>query len=182
MTFKKLINYFFYHIKEKWKFIYFEVEISNFELRFPFDDKLKIIDAKKKDIEKIEKDLFPFFTYKQEYDLKFIQKIEEDGIKCFVAEKEGKFVHYFMVFTNALESPLTKTPFNKNKIMQDDIYLGSAFTVPHERGSLILPSVLKEIFKFFKKNLKSKKRALLLVHEDTLGAEKFFSILGFKKL
>ena len=66
--------------------------------------------------------------------------------------------------------------------MQDDIYLGNAFTVPHERGFLILPSVLKEIFKFFKKNIKSKKRALLLVHKDTSGAEKFFSILGFKKI
>lgn len=171
-----------HHLIEKWKFIYFEVEISNFKPKMPTDNTLKIINGTTQDLKKIEEDLFPFFTHKQEYDKRFIYKLGEDGINCFLAEKKGKFVHYFMVFSNARNSPLAKTTFNKKEIKENDIYLGNAFTVPLERGSLILPSVLKFILEHFKSSYESKKRAILLVHEDTLGAEKFYSILGFKKI
>ena len=128
---------------EKWKYIYFEVQISNFKSKVPTDKRLKIINGTTQDLKKIEEDLFPFFTHKQEYDKRFIYKLGEDGINCFLAEKKGKFVHYFMVFSNAKNSPLAKTTFNKKEIKENDIYLGNAFTVPLERGSLILPSVLK---------------------------------------
>jgi len=179
---KNIFLYMSYHLIEKWKFSYFEIQIHNFKSKIPIDRKLKIINGTKKDIKKIEEDLFPFFTYKQQYDKRFIYNLGEKGINCFLAEKNGKFVHYFMVFSNANQSPLMKTPFNKRRIKDNDIYIGNAFTVPFERGSLILPSVLNEIFKYFKNNFKLKKRAILLVHEDTLGAVKFFSILGFNKI
>lgn len=182
MIFLKVFRYLRHHLIEKWKFIYFEIDIQNYSSKFPIDKKLKILNAKNHHLDKIREDLYPYFTHKQEFDTRYINNIGEDGINCFLAEKNGKFIHYFMVFSDAKKSPLINTPFKKNSITNEDVYLGNAYTVPHERGALVLPSTLDAIMRHLKENFKEKRRVILLVHQDTLGAEKFFSILGFRKI
>jgi ribosomal protein S18 acetylase RimI-like enzyme len=142
------------------------------------DASLVVKRAVQADIKKIQDDIYPFMTTKQEFDKRYIEQIGDDGFECFVAEKNGKVVHYFMVFNNALNSPLIQTPFNEKKILPSDAYLGSAFTVPEARGIWIVPHVLLSIISYFhdKKNMQ---RAILLVHEDTPGAAGFFKRLGF---
>ena len=182
MIFLKLIRYLQHHIIEKWKFIYFEIDINEFDSKFPKDKRLKIINAERHHLDKIRKDLYPYFTHKQEFDIRYIDRVGKEGINCFLAEKNGKFIHYFMVFSEADKSPLINTSFKVKNISKKDVYLGNAFTIPSERGALVLPTVLDEIVKYLKENYKNKSRAILLVHQDTPGAEKFFSILGFKKI
>ena len=111
-------------------------------------------------------------------DKRYISRIGESSFKCFIAENEGKIIHYFLVFDKALESPLMQTPFYKEKAYDSDAYLGSAFTLPSARGLWVMPLVLTEIILFLKNNTNAT-RALVLVHEDTVGAVTFFSRLGF---
>ena len=171
---KILFKYFKYHLYEKFRFTYFEINLQKFSLIFPIkDDSLNIRKAIKEDIVKIKTDLYPKFDYKQEFYKKFINKIGAKDISCFICEKDNKIVHYFIVFEKALKSPLMKTPIKKKIITHEHAFLGDAFTVPSARGAWILPKVLKTIIEYLHKNTKNKK-AILLVHEDTPGAKVFF--------
>ena len=176
---KRFQDYIHHHLRDKWRFIYFELNLTEVNYSLPeMDESLVVKRAKHGDIKKIQDDMYPFMTTKQEFDKRYIEQIGDDGFECFVAEKNGKVVHYFMVFNNALNSPLIQTPFDEKKILPNDAYLGSAFTVPEARGIWIVPHVLLSIISYFhdKENMQ---RALLLVHEDTPGAVGFFKRLGF---
>ena len=99
---------------------------------------------------------------------------------CYVCQKEEKFVHYFLVFLEANNSPLMKTPFiNKKYPLDNCAYLGNAFTVPGERGGWIVLQVLGAIMRDFK-DLQSARIALVLIHPKTRGALRFYKNLGFK--
>jgi len=176
---KRFQDYIHHHLRDKWRFIYFELNLTEVNYSLPeMDESLVVKRAKHGDIKKIQDDMYPFMTTKQEFDKRYIEQIGDDGFECFFAEKDGKVVHYFMVFNNALNSPLIQTPFDKKKILPNDAYLGSAFTTPEARGIWIVPHVLLSIISYFhdKENMQ---RALLLVHEDTPGAVGFFKRLGF---
>ena len=177
--FKHLQNYIRYHVKDKWRFIYFELNLTEVYYSLPeMDASLVVRRAMFGDIKKIQDDIYPFMTSKQEFDKRYIERIGDDDFECFFAEKNGKVVHYFIVFNSALNSPLLQTPFDKKKILPNDAYLGNAFTVPEARGIWIVPHVLLSIISYFH-NKKNMRRALLLVHEDTPGAVGFFKRLGF---
>ena len=173
-------EYISYHLNEKWEFVYFESTVENFSFRRPnIDSNIDIRRATQADIKQIEKELYPHFTHKQDFDKKYISQIGEQGIDCFLATVDNQIVHYFMLFENALESPLMITPFKKGLAKEGDAYLGNAFTIPKTRGYWILPIVLSEIFTYLKSK-KEVKRAILLVHTDTPSATDFFQRIGFK--
>ncbi|MBU2510538.1 hypothetical protein KJ966_04340 [bacterium] len=178
-TVKLIKKYILYNLKEKWRFVYFELDLNKeiFTLP-PIDGSISIRRSVREDIPRIQSELYPVFTDKQEYDKRHIVQMGNNGIECFIAEKDYKIVHYFMVFVNALKSPLIDTPFDKRKILQGDAYLGNAFTNPNCRGTWIVPHVLLEVIDFLKKTGEVK-RILLLVHEGTPGAVVFFKRLGF---
>ena len=177
-----LFKYLKYHLYEKFRFTYFEINLNKFSLTFPIkDDSLNIRKATKEDIEKIKTDLYPEFDDKQEFYKKYINKIGKKDISCFICEKNNKIVHYLIVFENALKSPLMKTPIKKKIITHEYAFLGDAFTVPSARGVWILPRVLEIIIEHLLNNT-SNKKAILLVHEDTPGAKVFFRKLGFNEI
>ena len=179
-TISILSEYIRYNLIEKWRFIFFEINLTIPPFSLPKKDESIIIRrAEIKDYTKIKNDLYPYMGHKQEFDKKYLDQISETGVNCFIAEVDNKVIHYSMVFDSAIESPLVQTPFDKQMINQDDVYLGNAFTIPSARGKWIHPHVVLPIIKYLQ-NETNATRALFLVHEDTPGAVGFFSRLGFK--
>ena len=177
---KKLIDFLNYNLIDKYEFKYLAINISDFSFRFSDNSsQLNIRIAEKKDIKKIEKDIYPFIGKREEYDKRFISRIGDENIIIFIFEKNNKIIHYSIIFKNAFDSPLIETPIKKINITNESAYLGSVFTIPSERGIFILPSVLGYIIKYLSKNSKIK-RLILLIHPKTFGAIKFYKALGFK--
>ena len=99
-------------------------------------------------------------------------------MKCFLAERRNKIVHYSLLFENARNSPIIQTPIIKSKINSSDAYLGTVFTIPEARGSMIMPHTVLSIFSYLYKNT-NVQRILVIVHKSTLGAEGFYRRNGF---
>jgi ribosomal protein S18 acetylase RimI-like enzyme len=173
------LAYLKFNFKEKWEFTYFEIslEVEPYLLP-PKINSLIFRIATPEDITKIQTDIYPLLTKNQENDKRYILKIGENGIICFIAELNKKVVHYFLVFVKVHESPLMKTPFEKSKLLENDAYLGSAFTAPEVRGFWIMPNILLYILSYLRENTNAS-RALLLVHKNTPGAVGFYLRLGF---
>jgi ribosomal protein S18 acetylase RimI-like enzyme len=173
-NFKDILKY---NLKDKWEFTYLTFDFSNpvFNLSLT-DDQLKIYKAKKEDIPKIEHDFGVDLT---PYDRNEIGKIgNKDGVHCFLGEKNGKLIHYFLVYDNAQKSPIAKTPLNKSFTAPDHAYLGSAFTSPEARGGWVVPLTILKIFSHLKEKGNISK-AHVLIHKDTRGAAGFYQRLGF---
>jgi len=179
-TISILSEYIRYNLNDKWRFIFFEINLTMPPFSLPKkDESILIRRAKTKDYIKIKNDLYPHMGHKQEFDKKYFDQISETGVNCFIAELDNKLIHYFMVFDSAMDSPLIQTPFDKQMINKSDAYLGNAFTIPSARGKWITPHVVLTIIKYLQ-NETNASRALLLVHKDTPGAVGFFNRLGFK--
>jgi ribosomal protein S18 acetylase RimI-like enzyme len=174
--FKKYLTACKYHLKDKWEFIYLEIDITALTFSLPnMDDSLSVRIADRKDISKIETDIG---IHLADDDREQIQRIGEEGFSCFIGTKNGKVIHFFIVYESAINSLLAKTPFEKKKIYKTDAYLGSAFTIPEARGLWVVPSSLVKILEHLKN--KNIQRAIVLVHKDTPGAANFYQRLGFK--
>ncbi len=178
---KRLIGYVRYKLKEQWDFVYFEMPLDESLHSFKISDNINIRPATQKDIARIESEIYPVLSGYGESDKKYISRIGQKGFWCFIAEKEDRLIHYFLVFEKALESPLTKTPFNKMQIHSTDAYLGSAFTIPQVRGVWIFSYSLAKICEYLKHETNAT-RAILLVHNKTPGAVVFYKRLGFKAI
>jgi hypothetical protein len=180
LSFIKVAEFLRNEFIDKWRLIYLYCDIDNFSKgKIKVDSKLKIFLATDNHLDKIKEDLYPYFDSQQNYFKKFIEDTDKD-VLCYVCQKDEKFVHYFLVFLQAKNSPLMKTPFNKKDYPIDDCaYLGNAFTIPEERGGWIVLQVLGAIMKDLK-DLKNARRALVLIHPKTRGALRFYKNLGFK--
>ena len=180
LTFHKVIQYIRYNLIDKWKFVYFELDLKLQPFSLPErNSSLKIRKADYKDIKKIKNELYPCMGDKQEFDKRYIDQIGKKGINCFIAELDNELVHYFMVFDSAIHSPLMRTPIDHKKIFKSDVYLGNAFTVMGTRGQSITTYVLQAIIKYLQSE-EQYSRAVLLIHKDTPGAVGFYKRLGFK--
>jgi len=177
---KLIKSYFLYQYKEKWEFTYFEKSVvGQPPYKLPkLDDSTVIRIAVKNDITQIKTDIYPFLTAKQENDKRYIEKIGSSHVKCFIAERDKKLVHYSLLYENANNSPLIQTPIINSKIYLTDAYLGSVFTIPEARGSWILRYAILSIFSYLNENT-NVQRILVIVHKDTPGAEGFYKGLGF---
>jgi GNAT superfamily N-acetyltransferase len=169
-----------YHTKEKWRFVYFELDLTANPYSLPeIGSSMAVRRAKPEDIEKIITDIYPYMGEIQEFDKQFIERVGDSNYECFITEKDCKLVSYLIVFKKANQSPLMKMPFKKKLITESDACLGSAFTVPDARGMWIIPHVLLTIIDYLQKE-SSALRILLLMNVDTPGALGFYKRLGFK--
>jgi ribosomal protein S18 acetylase RimI-like enzyme len=157
--------------------VYFELNINEYHMSLTPDDSLLFRKASDADYKKIVRDIYPLLDGYGENDKKYLK--HPNKYTVFIAEKENRIIHYFLVFENPINSPLTQTPIFKDIIGKDSAYLGSAFTSPHARGSWIMTFSVSHIINYLKEETNAKK-ALLLVHKDTLGASEFYKRLGFK--
>ena len=128
------------------------------------------------DRKKIQNDIYPYLNGYGENDKKYLE--EPNTYTIIIAEKNNKIIHYFLVFENSNNSPLVRTPIKKNILKNKSAYLGSAFTIPSERGLWIMAYSISYAINYLKENT-NREKVLLLVHERTAGAKNFFERLGF---
>jgi hypothetical protein len=176
----KLIRVFLvYQVYEKWRFVYFEKRIEKVPFKLPkLEDSILIREAVEDDIPQIKNDIYPFLTERGN-DMRYIEKIGTTQVKCFLAVRLSKIVHYSLLFENAINSPIMQNPIIKSKINSSDAYLGSVFTIPEARGLRIMPHTVLRIFLHLYKNTKQTKRILVIVNKSTLGADRFYRRNGF---
>lgn len=180
LFYKKLTEYVFYNFIEKWQFVYFESDLNS-DYKFPksFNDDIKIFIASESDVEKIKNDIFPFMPELAISDRREILEIGKKDMLCFLAEKENKFIHYTLIYTNIFDSPLMQTPFDPSSISSEHAYLSSAYTVDSERGSWVHLQALSYILNYLKTNTALKK-TINLVHPNVVGSINYFNRIGFK--
>ena len=164
-----------YKLIDQWKFVYFEIDIRKTEWLHE-DKQLFFRIAGAEDVEKIVTDIYPNLNGYGEGDGRYLEEPGDNLV--FLCEKNSAIVHYWIVFENALDSPLVQTPIREKFIGERSAYLGSAFTVGSERGLWIIVHSVSHIIRYLKEKT-DKERALLLVHRDTPGAIEFYRRLGF---
>lgn len=179
---KKLKEYTIYNFVDKWQFVYFEADL-NTAYKFPknFDPEVKIIIANEMDIQKIEEDIFPYMPDIATSDKREILEIGKDGMICFLAKKNSKYIHYTLIYPNAFNSPLMDTPFDQLLLTSDHAYLSSAFTIDSERGSWVHLHALSYILGYLRRET-SLKKTINLVHPNVLGSINYFNRLGFRQI
>jgi len=169
-----------YHLKNKWHFVYLEWKLENPVICFPKQDALVVRQATTDDLNKIKRDLFPYLLGALEYEKRYFQYLGHQKVKCFVAEKDNKLVHYSWVFISAMQSPLAKTPFDSKNFKPTDVYVGPIFTSPSFCG-FIYPYVLGAIQQFLIENT-SASRVIVLVQGLNPAAVSFYKRLGFREI
>ena len=181
IIFRKIIEFLKSKFFDQRKYIYLKLETKNFRYSSArVDNSLDVFLANSDDKEDIKRDLYPYFiNEKQEYFKQFLNFDRED-ILCYLGKKNNKIAHYFLVHIDLKNSPLRKTRFKKiMNSYSEYAYLGNAFTIPEERGGWIFLIVLSKIIKDLK-DLYGFERMVLIMHEDTKGAVKFYQRLGFE--
>lgn len=171
-----------YHLISKWQFVYLEFPLDQ-EI-FSFDkmkDPVVVRIAARRDLDKIEADVFPLLEGEFSYDRRYFQLIGQPRIKCFLAERHGRVVHYSWVFMDAFNSLLTHVPFDKTKLKEGDSFIGPVFTSPAFRGLLIYPYVLSTILHYLKSNNHAK-RVIVFVQGSHPSAVDFYKRLGFREM
>ena len=175
----KVFWYVKYNLFDKWNFIYLEINLNDDIVSMPVvDPAVEIRKARREDLDDFRRDIFPMLTQAEANDVRYIERLGDDDFSCFIAVKNEKIIHYFLVFENSLASPLVKTPFDKALMRPIYSYLGTAFVVPEARGLWLVPSSLSMILKYLRDGVGSKK-AYVLVHNDTPGAIDFYLKMGF---
>lgn len=173
----RVTRYVRYHLFDKWHFVYFEFALAGATPTFPRPEGLTARVATRADRERIVRDLFPELVGELEYDRRYFEAIDADpGFKCYVAESDGRIVHYSWVRLDAAESPLASLPFGP--LRPGDAYIGPVFTSPRARGMVYL-FVLGDILRDLK--AAGKGRLLLMVDGRRPSAVGFYRRLGFKE-
>ena len=174
-------NYILYHLRDKWRFVYFEFPLDKPLVSFQKKEAAKVKVATPEDIDRIESEIFPNLVADLEYDKRYFRLIGQQGVKCFLAEKNGKLIHYSWLFLNAFESPIMEVPFNKRQLRRGDVFIGPVFTDPTARGIWIYPYVLSCIVRYLQEN-DCGRRVLLFVDGKNEAARPFYKRLGFKEI
>ena len=169
-----------YHISDKWHFVYLEFSLDEKIFSFSVKELLSVRVATAEDCERIRSDIFPFLKGALAYERRYLKLLGEPKINCFVAEKEGKLVHYTWVFEDVLDSPIMKVPFDRKKLKEGDAYIGPIFTNPDVRGFIYL-QVCSTILHYLKENDRAR-RVIVLVEGGNPSAVAFYRRFGFREI
>lgn len=173
-------GYFVYHLVSKWHFVYLEFALEQPVLSFKGGEGITVRIASTEDLSRIKSEIFPLLDGDLSYDRRYFDLMGHPKVKCFLAERDGKLVHYSWVFLEALNSPIMDVPFNKSKLKSGDTYIGPIFTSPAVRGFIYL-QVLSTVLHYLKEN-SGAKRALVLVDGRRRSAVSFYKRLGFTEI
>ena len=175
--FKNLYFSIKYQLLDKWKFIYFEIDIRDYKSMSLINNgkQMNFRKADVSDIKNFKNNIYPYLKGYGNNDKKYLENPEANDV--FICEKNNKIIHYFLFFSDAKKSPIISTPINNN-LLDNYAYLGSAFTVPSERGTWIMAYSISYILKYLKEKTEIKK-ILLIIHPSTPGAKQFFERVGF---
>ena len=137
--------------------------------------------ATKADRPRIVAELYPTLVGDLAYDRRYFDALgEDDDVQCFLAESDGKIIHYSWVFLDARNSPLVRVPFDRKALLVGDAYIGPVFTSPDARG-LVYLQVLSQILQSLKDGGRVR-RLLLMVDGRRPAAVAFYRRLGFKQI
>jgi len=176
-----LRGYCLYHLRDKWRFVYFEYPLEREFLAFEGRELLTIKIATREDFDRIERDIFPSLVGDLEYDKRYFKLIGQEGIRCFLGEKDGKLIHYSWVFLSAFNSPIMEVPFDKTQLRKGDIFIGPVFTHLSARGLWVYPCVLSAIIRYLRQNQYGEK-VLIFVDGRNAAARPFYERLGFREI
>jgi len=177
---RKLREHYTYHVDSKWHFVYLQFPLSNEFSRIPASSAVSVRIAEPADMPKIKDELFPVMTGEQTEETKYFDLVGHPDVRCFMAEKEGRLVHYSWVFLDAGSSPLVDTPFDGRLVCGGDAYIGPIFTAPGARG-FIYPQVLSNIVRFLKED-PAVRRIVVLVQGKNPAAVSFYKRIGFSEI
>lgn len=175
-----IFAYIIYHLNSKWHFVYIEFPLQQPIFSFTVKEPLLVRIATPDDMDRIKSEIFPVLEGDLSYDKRYFRLLDQPDIKCFLAEKDGKLVHYSWVFMDASSSLLMDVPFDKRKLRQGDAFIGPVFTTPNARG-LVYLHVLSVILHYLQSN-EYARRALGFVDGRNPAAVSFFKRLGFTEI
>ena len=167
-----------YHLRDKWNFVYLEFSLND-PIYSVEDPSVVVRRATPADRKRIEEELFPHLIGEQSADREYFDNLSEVDPQCFLAESNGRFVHYSWVFADVFASPMTRLPINQSRLRSGDAYVGPVFTSPDARGMIYL-HVLPMILNYLKAS--GLKRVWVLVDGRNPSAVSFYSRIGFKTL
>ncbi|MDA0733974.1 MAG: GNAT family N-acetyltransferase [Chloroflexi bacterium] len=169
-----------FHLSSKWHFVYFAFSLEEQTPCFNTKGPISVRIATSEDIARIESDIFPALEAEMQYEKRYFRLISEPKIKCFLAEQDGKLVHYSWVFLDASHSLLAEVPFNQKKLTSNDAFIGPVFTNQSARG-LVYLHVLSAILDYLKNNAGAS-RAIVFFDGKNPAAASFYKRLGFKEI
>jgi GNAT superfamily N-acetyltransferase len=177
---KAIFAYLNYHLISKWHFVYIEFPLQRPIFSFDVKEPLLVRIATPDDMDRIKAEIFPALEGDLSYDKRYFRSLDQPDIKCFLAEKDGKLVHYSWVFMDASSSLLMDVPFDKRNLRQGDAFIGPVFTTPTARG-LVYLHVLSVILHYLQSN-ECARRALGFVDGRNTAAVSFYKRLGFTEI
>jgi hypothetical protein len=175
-----LFAYLVYHLYSKWRFVYFEFSLQQPPFSFHINEPILVRIAAPDDINRIKAEIFPLLEGGSSNDKRYFRVLDQPDIKCFLAEKDEKLVHYSWVFMDASKSLLMHVPLDKRRLRQRDAFIGPVFTCPTARG-LIYLQVLSTILHYLQTNDYAS-RVLIFVDGGNPAAIPFYKRLGFKEI
>jgi GNAT superfamily N-acetyltransferase len=174
-------GYFVYHLVSKWHFVYLEFALEQPLLSLQGGEGITVRIASTDDLARIQSDIFPLLEGHLSYDKRYFRLLDQPNIKCFLAEKDNKVIHYGWLFMDAIDSPLMDVPFDKTKLQKGNAYIGPFFTSPNVRRGGISLHVHLMILHYLKDNT-DVRRLLVLVQGKNPSAVSFYKRLGFKEI
>ncbi len=171
-----------HHLWEKWRFVGFTFPPTTQLFSLPGAPLERIWQATALEQARIERELFPAMGGEQEYDRKYFREyLGHPRVRCFLAEREGVFVHYTWVFLDARDSPVMRLPRVRGKISDNDCYVGPAWTHPSARGHWLYPAVMRRVIEEVRV-IEQARRIVLVVAGSNASGINFFTRLGFERL
>lgn len=160
--------------------MYLQLPLEKDFNRIPLSTALVVRIATHADLNRIQSELFPEMTGEQEYEKRYFDLLVHDRVRCFIAEREGRLVHYSWVFLDAKDSLMAEVPFDMSSLQAGDVFIGPVFTPLTARG-FIYPQVLSSVVRYLKERPDAN-RLVLFVRGTNLAAVPFYKSIGFTEL
>ena len=174
---RKAYDYMRYHLDDKWRFVYLQFDLAAQKATMTPNPALTVRVATAADMARIHDELFPEMQGEQNYDKRYFDRMDKDDVLCFVAERDGRLIHYSWVFLDVKASPMVEAPMDRHCLREGDVFVGPVFTVPGARG-FVYPHVLSAIIRQLQCT-SGARRIVLFVYEKNPGAVAFHKRMGF---
>ena len=177
---RKIARHLRYHLDDKWRFVYLQFPLAASVSAMPPNPALDVRVATRADLSRIHDELVPEMQGEQIYDKRYFDRLGDDEVVCFIAERDGRLIHYSWVFLDLFASPLAGAPVDRRSICEGDVFVGPVFTIPAARG-FVYPHVLTAITRYLQVRPKAR-RIVLFVYEKNPGAVAFHKRMGFTEI
>ena len=179
-TLRNMADYLRYHFDRKWRFVYLKYDLTAPPPSLRPNPEITVRLAGLANLPRVHTELFPDMQGEQIYDKRYFDSLGDDGIACFIAERDGRFVHYSWVFFDLGASPLAGVPLDRRCMREGDVFVGPVFTIPTARG-FVYPHVLTSIVHYLQ-DVPTARRIVLFVYEENPGAVAFYKRMGFTEI